>query len=128
MFACRETLGQKSLSIAQICIRSTSVGEAPPRSSCPDSEPLSCGDADTAGLEAVDLYKVIRKCPLMGPEAEKAYLDGLLVKSEAGLRVDEEVPDLDTMIALELDHLAHTLGLDVANDGAIASWAVVSIL
>jgi hypothetical protein len=26
------------------------------------------------------------------------------------------------VVALELDHLAHTLGLGVADDGAIAGW------
>jgi len=49
-----------------------------------------------------------------------AYLDGLLIEREAGLLVDEEILDLETVVALELDHLAHTLGLGVTDDGAIA--------
>lgn len=49
------------------------------------------------------------------------HLDGLLVEAEARLRVDEEVSDLDALVTLELDHLAQTLGLGVADDGTIAS-------
>jgi len=71
---------------------------------------------------------------------EAVDLDGLLIKSEALVclsRVSEmrlledetklltfgnkELLDLGALIALELDHLAHTLGLGVTNDGAIAS-------
>jgi hypothetical protein len=51
------------------------------------------------------------------------YLDGLFIEAETILGVDEEVLDLDAMVALQLDHLAKTLGLGVANDGAIASCA-----
>ena len=50
-----------------------------------------------------------------------AYLDGFLIESKALILVGEELLDLKTLIALELDHLAHTLGFGVANDGAIAS-------
>lgn len=59
---------------------------------------------------------------------ETAYLDGLLVKTETGLGVDEELLDLKTVIALELNHLAHTLGFGVTDDGAIAGCAIVSAL
>lgn len=40
--------------------------------------------------------------------------------------IDQEVFDLEPVITLELDHLAKTLGLGVANDGAIASCSTVS--
>lgn len=57
---------------------------------------------------------------------DSAYLDVLLVEGEAGFLVDEEVSDLDTVVALQLDHLAHTLGLGVTDDGAIAGCETVS--
>lgn len=50
----------------------------------------------------------------------KPYLDVLLVETKAGLFVDEEISDLDAVVALELNHLAKTLGLGVTDDGAIA--------
>lgn len=50
-----------------------------------------------------------------------AYLDGLLIETQARLRIDEKLLDFEAMIALELNHLAVTLGLGVANNGAIAS-------
>jgi hypothetical protein len=49
-----------------------------------------------------------------------AYLDGLLVETQTRLLVGEEVFDLEAMVALELDHLSHPLGLGVADDGSIA--------
>ena len=55
-----------------------------------------------------------------------AYLDVLLVKGKAGVLIDEEVSDLDTVVALQLDHLAHTLGLGVTDDGAIASCVALA--
>jgi len=55
-----------------------------------------------------------------------AYLDGFLIESKARILVGEELLDLKTLIALELDHLSHTLGFGVANDGAIASYQMVS--
>ena len=48
---------------------------------------------------------------------ETVDLDGLGVKFEAFLLVDEEFLDVLTLIALELDHLAH---LTIVDDGAIA--------
>jgi hypothetical protein len=58
-----------------------------------------------------------------GGSIDSAYLDVLLVKGKAAVLVDEEVSDLDTVVALQLDHLAHTLGLGVTDDGAIAGWS-----
>ena len=49
-----------------------------------------------------------------------AYLDGLLVETQTLLVVNEEVFDLEAMVALELDHLSHALGLGAADDGSIA--------
>lgn len=48
-------------------------------------------------------------------------LDGLLIESEALVLVGEEFLDLQALVALELDHLSHALGLGVADDSAIAS-------
>jgi hypothetical protein len=77
--------------------------------------------ADTSDLEAVDLCKQISTWPWTTRGFEATYLDGLLIEAETRLIIDEEVLDFEAMIALELNHLAHTLGLGVANDGAIAS-------
>ena len=77
------------------------------------------------GLEAVDLPHVSAGLVMEG-WVGNAYLDGLLVQAETGLLVDEEILDLDAVVALELDHLAHTLGLGVTDDGAIAGWEAVS--
>jgi hypothetical protein len=48
-------------------------------------------------------------------------LDGLLIEAETLVLVGEEFLDLQALIALELNHLAHTLGLGITDDGAIAS-------
>jgi hypothetical protein len=63
--------------------------------------PLSHGTTGTPDLEAVDLY-------------------GLLVETETVLGVAEELLDLQAVIALQLNHLAHALGLGVTDDGSIA--------
>ena len=52
---------------------------------------------------------------------EAVDLDGLLVETEARVLVGEELLDLETLIALELNHLTHALGLGVTDDCAIAS-------
>ena len=57
---------------------------------------------------------------------DRAYLDGLLVEGKAGFLIDQEVFDLDAVVALELDHLAHALRVGVTDDGAIAGCALVS--
>lgn len=57
-----------------------------------------------------------------------AYLDGFLIESKACILVGEELLDLKTLIALELDHLSHTLGFGVANDGAIASYTRLLVI
>ena len=46
-------------------------------------------------------------------------LDGLRIETEALVLVGKEILDLGTLIALELNHVAH-LGVLIANDGAIA--------
>jgi hypothetical protein len=48
-----------------------------------------------------------------------AYLDGLGIQLEALLLVGQELLNIFSLVALQLNHLAH---LHVANDGAIASW------
>lgn len=52
---------------------------------------------------------------------EAVDLDGLLVETQAVVLVREEFLDLVALIALELDHVSHALGVRVVNDGAIAS-------
>lgn len=52
---------------------------------------------------------------------EAVDLDSLLIEAESFVFVGEEFLDLQTLVALKLNHLAHTLGLSVANDRAIAS-------
>lgn len=52
---------------------------------------------------------------------ETVDFDGLLVEAKAAALVDEEVTDLAALVALELDHLAHALGLGSRDDGTIAS-------
>lgn len=59
-------------------------------------------DSGVTGLETVDF-------------------DGLLVKAKAGSLVNQEVANLAALVALELDHLAHALGLGCGDDGSIAS-------
>lgn len=63
----------------------------------------------------------------MWASIDKTHLDVLLIDGQAGLGIDEEILDLDTVVALELDHLAHTLGLGVTDDGAIAGCMTVSV-
>lgn len=46
------------------------------------------------------------------------YLDGLGIKRQAFLLVDQKFLNVFALIPLELDHLAH---LSVVDDGAIAS-------
>ena len=53
------------------------------------------------------------------------YLDGLIIKTESIVFVGEEFLDLGALVTLELNHFAHTLGLGVANDGAIASCGLI---
>jgi hypothetical protein len=55
-------------------------------------------------------------------DLEAVDLDVLLIETEAVFLVDEEFFDLEALVALQLDHLAHSLGLGVADDRAIASW------
>jgi len=84
----------------------------PPDDFCPRSRFLSTywgRGTDMPGLEAVDL-------------------DGLLIEAEAFVLVGEEFLDLQALIALELDHLAHALGLCVTDDGAIASKVLLDNL
>lgn len=52
---------------------------------------------------------------------ETVDFNGLLVEAKTGGLVDEKVADLAALVALELDHLAHALGLCGRDDGAIAS-------
>jgi hypothetical protein len=59
---------------------------------------------------------------------EAVNLDGLLVETETVFTVNEEVFDLEAMIALELDHLSHALGLGVADDGSIAGKSLLDDL
>ena len=68
----------------------------------------------------------VRRQMVAWVDIENAYLDGLLVETQARLLVDEEVFDLEAVVALELDHLSHALGLGVTDDGAIAGWVAVS--
>jgi hypothetical protein len=77
------------------------VSESPPRASHLGSRAAEQRHNRHARLEAVDL-------------------DGLLVETETGVLVNEEVFDLEALVALELDHLSQALGLGVADDGAIA--------
>jgi hypothetical protein len=51
---------------------------------------------------------------------EAVDFDGLLVETQAVVLVREELLDLVALIALELDHVAHALGVGVVDDGAIA--------
>lgn len=55
------------------------------------------------------------------PGLEAVDLDGLLIEAKTLVLVGEEFLDLQALVTLELDHLAHTLGLGVADDRAIAS-------
>jgi hypothetical protein len=52
---------------------------------------------------------------------EAVDFDGLLVETQAVVLVGEELLDLVALITLELDHLSHSLGVGVVDDGAIAS-------
>jgi len=52
---------------------------------------------------------------------EAVDLDGIALKAEAVVLVGEELLDLVALVALQLDHLAHALGLRVGDDCAIAS-------
>lgn len=47
------------------------------------------------------------------------YLDGLGIQFKALLLVGQELLNIFSLVALELNHLSH---LHVADDGAIASW------
>jgi len=49
-----------------------------------------------------------------------SYLDGILIKPKAILLIGEEFFDLQALIALELNHLAESLGFGITNDSAIA--------
>lgn len=53
---------------------------------------------------------------------EAVDFDGLLVETQAVVLVREELLDLVALVALELDHVAHALGIGVVDDGAIAGW------
>ena len=53
---------------------------------------------------------------------EAVDFDGLLVETQAVVLVRDELLDLVALVALELDHVAHALGVGVVDDGAIASW------
>jgi hypothetical protein len=55
------------------------------------------------------------------PERWDTNLDGLLIKSKTLVLVGEEFLDLQALVALELNHLSHALGLRIADDSAIAS-------
>ena len=54
-----------------------------------------------------------------------SYLDGLGIKLEALLLVNQEFLNILALIALELNHLAH---LRVVDDGAIASELLLNDL
>jgi hypothetical protein len=54
---------------------------------------------------------------------EAVDFDGLRIQAETILFVREELLDLVALVSLQLDYLAHSLGLGVADDGAIASYA-----
>ena len=47
--------------------------------------------------------------------------DGLLIETQTVVFVREELLDLVALIALELNHVAHSLGVGIIDDGAIAS-------
>jgi len=53
---------------------------------------------------------------------ETVDFDRLLVETQALVLVRQELLDLVALITLELDHVAHALGVGIVNDGAIASW------
>ena len=56
---------------------------------------------------------------------EAVDFDRLLVQAETVVLVRHELLDLVTLVSLQLDHFAHSLGLGIANDGAIASCILV---
>lgn len=55
-------------------------------------------------------------------DLETVDLDGLGLQTKTIVLVDEEILDLVALIALELNHVAHALGLGFINDGAIAGY------
>lgn len=56
-----------------------------------------------------------------GGALEAVDFDGLVIETESVVLVGKELLDLVALITLELDHLSHSLGIGVVNDGAIAS-------
>jgi hypothetical protein len=75
----------------------------------------------------MDLEGESQRCGLVPGRREqrqKTYLDGLSIQLEAFLLVGQELLDILTLISLKLNHLTH---LSVSDDGAIASWAIVSV-
>lgn len=55
------------------------------------------------------------------PDSETVELDGVLIETQPIGLVGQKFLDLVALIALELDHFAHSLGLGVRDDRAIAS-------
>lgn len=59
---------------------------------------------------------------------EAVDFDGLLVETQAVVLIGEELLDLVALITLELNHLSHSLGVSVVDDGAIASEVLLNDL
>ena len=66
-------------------------------------------------------HTLVLLCCLEGGQAP--YLDGLCVKLEPFLLVDQELFDILALVTLKLNHLAH---LSVVDDGSIASCRIHS--
>lgn len=73
----------------------------------------------TSTRQTAYAYKLETRHSVTG--LETVDFNRLLIEAKAGSLVNQEVANLAALVALELDHLAHALGLCCRNDRSIAS-------